>query len=133
MNQKEKYPLRGVVISLDTPFDSRGRVDLASLERCVEFHIQEGAVGFLAAAQASEVYTLKASERMEILRCVRAITLGKAELFASATSREDRERFAVAEKATQMGCDGVLVEVPEEFKKKLGAIPQFFRDFAKVG
>lgn len=133
MNKKEKYPLRGVVISLDTPFDSRGRVDLASLERCVEFHIQEGAVGFLAAAQASEVYTLKTSERMQILQCVRAATLGKVELFASATSKEDRERFMVAERATQMGCDGVLVEVPEELKKNSGAILEFFRDFAKVG
>jgi len=51
----------------------------------------------------------------------------------SPTSKEGRERFMAAEKAIQLGCDGVLVEIPEEFKKNPGAILEFFRDFAKVG
>lgn len=44
---KQKYQLKGVVVSLNTPFDQFGNVDLASLEKLVEMHLEEGAVGFL--------------------------------------------------------------------------------------
>jgi len=101
MAGKGKYPLRGVVVSLNTPFDKHDQVDFSSIERCVDFHLRQGAVGFIAGAQASEVYTLKTAERLEILRCVREATSGRAELFASATSRENRERTFVAEEATK--------------------------------
>ncbi len=133
MTRKRKYPLRGVVVSLNTPFDQHGQVDIPSIERCVDFHLREGAAGFIAGAQASEVYTLTTSERLEILRCVRTATRERAQLFASATSRENRERIIVAEEATQMGCDGVLVEVPEEHKDNGAKILGFFKEFAKVG
>ena len=133
MAGKEKYPLHGVVVSLNTPFDERGQVDLASLEQCVDFHLREGALGFIAGAQASEVYTLKTSERIEILRCVRAATRGRAELFASATSRDNLERHLVAEEAIRIGCDGVLVEVPEDLAGGEEKIVVFFREFAGIG
>lgn len=133
MARKEKYPLHGVVVSLNTPFDEQGRVDVASLERCVDFHLQEGAAGFIAGAQASEVYTLTTPERMEVLRCARATTRGRAELFASATSRENRERTLVAEEAIRMGCDGVLVEVPEELQGDEAKVLGFFKEFGRIG
>jgi dihydrodipicolinate synthase/N-acetylneuraminate lyase len=133
MTKKEKYPLRGVVVSLNTPFDERDRVDFCSIERCVDFHVREGAVGFIAGAQASEVYTLKTAERLEILWCVRTASRGRAELFASATSRENGQRKLVAEEAARMGCDGVLVEVPEESKDDGTKILEFFKEFARIG
>ena len=133
MTGKEKYPLRGVVVSLNTPFDERDRIDFHSIERCVDFHVQEGAVGFIAGAQASEVYTLNTAERLEILQCVRTASRGKAELFASATSRENRQRIHVADEATRMGCDGVLVEVPEECKDDGAKTLEFFKEFARIG
>ncbi|HEX5410706.1 MAG TPA: dihydrodipicolinate synthase family protein [Terriglobia bacterium] len=133
MTAKEKYPLRGVVVSLNTPFDEHDRVDFSSIERCVDLHLREGAVGFIVGAQASEVFTLKTPERLEILRHVRAVTQGKAELFASATSRDPRERNHVAEEANRLNCDGVLIEVPEELKGDEPKILRFFTEFARIG
>jgi dihydrodipicolinate synthase/N-acetylneuraminate lyase len=133
MSEKQKYPLRGVVISLNTPFDEHDRIDLNSIERCVQFHIEERAVGFIVGAQASEVYTLKTPERKEILQSVRAMTEGRVKLFASATSRENLERRLIAEEAVKIGCDGVLVEVPEELGGNSLGILEFFREFAKIG
>jgi dihydrodipicolinate synthase/N-acetylneuraminate lyase len=49
---KPKYNLRGVVVSLNTPFDDRGNIDFDSYGLLIEHHLQEGAVGFLAPAQA---------------------------------------------------------------------------------
>ena len=51
---KQKYPLRGVVVSLNTPFTASGNIDFDSLARAVEMHLQEGAVRFLSPAQAAD-------------------------------------------------------------------------------
>ncbi len=99
----------------------------------MDFHIREGAVGFIVGARASEVYTLKTSERKEILRCVRTLTQGRVKLFASATAHANRDRYFVAEEAVKMCSDSVLVEVPEEFGGNATEILEFFREFAKVG
>ena len=57
-SRPEKYPLRGVVVSLNTPYDDAGAVDLDALARLVDWHIGQGAAGFLAPAYAGEVYDL---------------------------------------------------------------------------
>lgn len=52
---KERYRLRGLVVSLNAPFDAAGQIDESALERLVAFHLREGAVGFLVPAQAAEL------------------------------------------------------------------------------
>jgi len=130
---KEKYQLKGVVVSLNTPFDQFGKVDLASLEKLVEMHLDEGAVGFLTTAQAGEVYELTLAERLEIVRCVRAVTSNKATVIAGATARDKRESYSLAEFATRIGCDGVLVEPFESNKGNRQEISRFLQSFAAVG
>ena len=58
---KEKFPLTGIVVSLNTPFDQSGHVDFASMARLIEMHVREGASGFLASAQAGEINELSLS------------------------------------------------------------------------
>ncbi len=125
--------MRGLVVSLNTPFDNKDRVDWASLERLVEMHLDEGAVGFLVAAQAGEVHSLSLEERMQLLRVVREQTRERAEVIAGATAKDNAMRFRVAEEAVKMGCDGVLVEPPSELMGKVKQLADFFRSFAGVG
>ena len=47
-SRPEKYPLRGVVVSLNTPYDDAGAVDLDALARLVDWHIGQGAAGLPA-------------------------------------------------------------------------------------
>ena len=133
MRQTERYPLRGVVVSLNTPFDEKDRLDLASVERTVERHLQEGAVGFLTPAQAGEVNELSLAERVELVRHVRLLTRGRATVIAGATSPLEHESFALAEEAVKCGCDCVLAEVPPGKKKDRAGAVEFFRSLAAVG
>jgi 4-hydroxy-tetrahydrodipicolinate synthase len=124
---KQKYPLRGVVVSLDTPFDAGGRVDFGSLERLVEWHLRCGAVGFLTPARAAEVEALTLAERLEIVERVRAQVKGRAELIACATSTSTStsasaagggaDTQAIAEAAARLGCEGVLAEIPPPLRE----------------
>ena len=128
-----KYQLGGVVVSLNTPFDGEGCVDFASLERLVEAHVGEGAVGFLTTAQAAEVYELTLDERIRIIRLVKEVAGGRAAVIAGASAREPRESFALAEEATRTGCEGVLVEVPAARESEGREVSTFVESFASVG
>jgi 4-hydroxy-tetrahydrodipicolinate synthase len=133
MWRKEKYPLQGIVVSLNTPFDDNNDIDFPSLEKLIEWHLSQGAVGFLTTAQAAEVFELSLNERLEVIRFVRKVTIGRAEVIAGTTARDERESRVVAEAAVQAGCDGVLIEVPEKLRSERLATIQFFESFASLG
>ncbi len=133
MTAKRKYPLRGVVVSLNTPFDDDGRIDFPCLSRLVERHLAEGAAGFLTPAYAAEVYDLSLAERIELIRFVRAHTRGRAELIAGCTAAEEQVSFQAAEAALAAGCEGVLAETPRTRRGDDNAIREFFRSLASVG
>ncbi len=128
-----KYPLRGVVVSLNTPYDHSGAVDLEALARLVDWHVGQGAVGFLAPAYAGEVYDLTFSERVDIYRCVRAASFGRAEFFAGATASEPATSRRAAVEATRVGADGVLLEVPLDLKGQNDEVLAYFREMAGIG
>ncbi len=130
---KEPYPLRGLAVSLDTPFDEAGRLDLDSFGRLLEWHLAQGAVGFLTPAQAGEVGALTRDEKIELIRMARERTRGRAIVIASATSGDEAETFAVAEQAVGLGCEGVLCETPAGRLHDNAKIREFFESFASVG
>lgn len=133
MREKEKYALDGVIVSLNTPFGARDRIDFRSLERLVEYHLEQGAKGLLVPAQAAEVFELSLDERRDLIRCVRQRSEGRAQLIAGATASDESQSFRAAREALAEGCESILVEVPE---KRLGdreAILEFFASFAALG
>ncbi|MGH9370339.1 MAG: dihydrodipicolinate synthase family protein [Vicinamibacterales bacterium] len=133
MTTESKYPLHGVVVSLDTPFDERGRIDFQSLERLVEWHLQCGAVGFLTPARAAEVEALSPDERLALVRHVRDQVKGRAELIAGATADEPAQSRVFAAEATRLGCEGVLAEVPPPLWHDRDGLLQFVGTLASVG
>jgi 4-hydroxy-tetrahydrodipicolinate synthase len=121
------------VVSLNTPFDGAGRVDFRSLERLVEFHLAEGADGFLVPAQAAEVFCLSIDERNDIVRAVRQQTAGRAVVVAGATAPDGLTAMRLGETAVSAGCDGVLSEPPPGMQIEFDSLFPFFNDLAELG
>lgn len=144
---KAKYPLRGVVVSLNTPFDAEGRVDFVSLERLVEWHLRCGAVGFLTPARAAEVEALTLPERLALIERVRDQVKGRAELIACATSTSADgagrsgddgslnrvDTRAIAEAAAVLGCEGVLAEIPPALREDPEGLIHVVEELAAAG
>lgn len=130
---KTKLALNGIVVSLNTPFDSNGRIDFESLRRSIEYHLRAGAVGFLSPAQAGEVGTLSLGDRRELVAFVLSCIDGHAFYVAGATAENEQDSFSAAESALAAGCHAVLVEAPAGRKNNRAALTQFFREFANVG
>ncbi len=130
---KEKFPLTGIVVSLNTPFDSTGHIDFDSIARLIEMHLREGASGFLASARAGEIDELSIAERIEIIQFVQQVARDRATLIAGATSGDPTQSCRLAEAALKAGCNAVLVEVPEQFRSDRTLALGFCREVAQVG
>ena len=130
---KTKFPLRGVVVSLDTPFDASGKIDFPALERLMEWHLAQGAAGFLTPAQAAEVNVLTLAERLELIRFAERILKGRALFIAGATAPDEADSFRAAEAAVAAGAQFVLVEIPARYSGDRDATMHFVRSFASVG
>ncbi len=133
MSTKTKLALRGVVVSLNTPFDASGKIDFQSLGRSLEMHLAEGAVGFLTPAQAGEVNSLIPVERVDLIRFVQQALQGRAMLIAGATASDEMESFRTAEAAVAAGCEAVLVEIPSRRLGDRKSVTDFVRAFASTG
>ena len=59
--------LHGVLIALVTPFDVDGNLDIAALERLIDYQINQGASGFVPCGSTGEYYALSADERAKVL------------------------------------------------------------------
>jgi dihydrodipicolinate synthase/N-acetylneuraminate lyase len=129
----DAFRIQGIVVSLNTPFDEHDRIDLPSVERTVEHHLREGAVGYLTPAQAGEVNELSLPERIELVRFVRQLTSGRARVVAGATAPTESESLALAEAAIAAGCDCVLAEAPPGSKGDPRRIVDFFRSITAAG
>jgi 4-hydroxy-tetrahydrodipicolinate synthase len=133
MTAKTKFPLSGVVVSLNTPFDASGRIDFNALGRLLEWHLAKGAAGFLTPAQAAEVNVLTVAERLHLIRFVQQALRGRVPLIAGATAPDEKDSFLTAEPALAAGCEVVLVEIPANRRGDRNATLQFVRSFASVG
>ena len=61
--------LTGAITALVTPFDEKGDVDFAALERFVDFQIDGGIDGLLVLGTTGESATMTDAEDVEVGRC----------------------------------------------------------------
>jgi dihydrodipicolinate synthase/N-acetylneuraminate lyase len=87
----EPYPPKGLVATLVTPFDEKGRIDWASLERLAErlFPSVDGL--FIGDIQVGEGEGLSNDARLELLRGAIRIVAGKKPLFLCPTAPTEEE------------------------------------------
>ncbi len=78
----ERFP-NGVWPTMLTPFTDGNEVDYASLERLVNWYIENGAAGLFAVCQSSEMFFLSLEERVEVARFVKKTAAGRVPVIAS--------------------------------------------------
>lgn len=120
--------MQGIISVLNTPFAGGNTIDVTGLARNVENAIAAGISGFLVPALASEVGTLSGPERMQVVSTVIAAAAGRAPVIGGASSLVQRDRVRYARELTELGCAGVLVNMPLEDKRKYEANLQQIAD-----
>ena len=122
--------MRGVYPVLVTPFDERGELDLAGLERCVAFCLEAGAHGVVALVNASEFTTLSDSERRRIADRVVGAVAGQVPVVMGVSAGTARLAAGYATDARTAGADAVIAMPPFVRAATRSQVRDYFRAIA---
>ena len=104
--------LKGILPALVTPFDAAGEIDFKTLERFVNWQLEQGVHGFVPMGSTGEYYAMSDQERWDVLRCVKE-TVGKRGLLVAGTNAgSTRDVIRHTEMAKKLGYDTVLLPPP---------------------
>lgn len=107
--------MRGIIPSLNTPFDDNDGIDVAGVAHLSERSIASGAVGLLIVAVAGEQASLSRTEKETVARTVVEAAAGRIPVIMSVTSADTAESESLAGLARRAGADGICCQVPAGF------------------
>jgi dihydrodipicolinate synthase/N-acetylneuraminate lyase len=125
--------LDGITPIINTPFTDDLAIDYPSLERLVERAVEDGVVGCIVPAVASEVAKLTPAERRDLVAAVVGAAGGRIEVIAGVSSDSLAGSQALAEHALGLGCRSVLCRAPESLLSDPDALVRFFTELGRVG
>lgn len=125
MTQKFK----GVFTALVTPFEN-GKIDYNSLEKLVQYQIDNKVNGFVINGTTAESPTLTPEETQMIYSVVRAIVGIEFPLILGTGSNSTAKTIQSTQKAEELGADAALVVVPYYNKPPQRGLVQHFKSIA---
>jgi 2-keto-3-deoxy-L-arabinonate dehydratase len=124
--------LHGCIPILITPFADDWSLDLASLEREIEWVMEEGASGVACVAIASEGYKLTETERDAVIATTVRRVGGCAPVVASADGPGDDPAIDRARRAAALGADALMVLPPYFVKPGPDALLSYYHRIAEA-
>lgn len=106
--------IKGIIGVINTPFTSENKIDTESLQKYVEHSLNCGVVGFLTLGLAAEVNKLSFDEKILIVDTVIKKVNKRVPVISGTTASSQNERVDLAKEFSNLGCDGILVNIPFE-------------------
>ncbi len=118
--------MKGIVPSLNTPFDADNAIDHSSLRRLVNHTIASGCGGMLGLAVAGEYPTLTREEKTAFIETVAETNAQRIPFIVSVTAADTRASVALAQAAKSAGAAGICVQLPlsRDRQEMLGFLQQ---------
>ena len=103
---------QGSLVALVTPFDGSNRVDYASLERLVDFHVEQGSSALVIAGTTGESPTLERSEHIELIGRAVEIAAGRIPIIAGTGSNSTSQSIELSLAVADPGISAYMAVVP---------------------
>lgn len=103
---------QGSIVALITPMDSGGDLDLPRLPGLLDWLIDQGSSGIVAAGTTGESATLEGDEFERLLEAVIGVVDGRVPVLAGTGSASTARCVAQTRQAERLGADGALVVTP---------------------
>jgi len=103
---------RGSIVALVTPMQADGLLDLASLERLLDFHAAEGTDAVVIAGTTGESPTLGPDELEALVEACVSIADRRFPVIAGSGTNDTRRTIDLTRRVTRAGADAVLVVTP---------------------
>lgn len=124
--------LRGTGVALVTPFNAKGEVSYAGLEKVINYSINGGVEYLVSLGTTGESVTLTKEEKQEILRFTVEKTAGRVPVVAGFGGNNTAEIIKDMEQADLKGIDAILSVSPYYNKPTQEGIYQHYAAVAKA-
>lgn len=111
-----KHQWSGVLPAITTPFRSDLSVDHDALARHVTWLVEHGCRGIVALGSLGEGATLGFEEKVQVLETCRRALDAEVPIIAGIAALSTAECVALARRARDAGCDGLMVLPPYVYK-----------------
>jgi 4-hydroxy-tetrahydrodipicolinate synthase len=102
---------KGSIVALVTPMQN-DKVDVHRLRELVEFHIEMGTHGLVAAGSAGEAGTLSHDEKLLVIKTVIEQARERVPVIAGTAMNATRDCVALTQQAMEYGAHAVLIMTP---------------------
>ncbi len=104
--------LEGTIVAMVTPFDSEDEVDQAGMRENINYLIDRGVEGVLAAGTTGESATITHLEQRKMMDILVDEVDGRVKTIAGAGSNSSKESLGLVKYAENAGADAALVITP---------------------
>jgi len=125
-------PLKGASVALVTPFNRDGTLDEGALRELVDWQIEQGIDGIVAAGTTGEAATLTGEEQLRLIEVVIERAGGRCPVVAGTGSNSTARSVELTAEAERLGCAAALVVGPYYNKPTQEGLYRHFRAVAEA-
>lgn len=119
------------MVALVTPMHADGSVDQASLEKLVEFHVDNGTDAIVAMGTTGESATLNEKEHCQVIKRVVQMSNNRIPVIAGTGANSTTEAIELTQCAMSAGADACLLVTPYYNKPTQEGLYQHFKKIAQ--
>jgi N-acetylneuraminate lyase/4-hydroxy-tetrahydrodipicolinate synthase len=120
----------GVYVAMLTPFDEDGAINEGELRRIIDFQIEGGVDGLFPISSVGEFIHMSREEKVRMMEVMVDQNKGRVKITPGVGSSLPAESIFLAQKAKEIGCDGVVVAPPYYYHLSQENIETYFESIA---
>ena len=124
--------IQGSIVAIVTPMFEDGRVDWKSLEKLVEWHIEQGTNSIVAVGTTGEASTLSVAEHAEVIKEIIRVANKRIPIIAGTGANSTLEAIELTKEAKQLGADAALLVTPYYNKPTQEGLYQHYKAVAEA-
>lgn len=126
------FAFKGCAVALVTPMNNDGSIDYKSIDKLIEWHIQQGTHAIVAVGTTGESATLSFMEHRQVLEHVVHTVNKRIAVIAGTGANATREAIELTKSAAQCGADACLSVTPYYNKPTQTGLYYHYRAIAEA-
>lgn len=121
----------GSIVALVTPMDVKGNVDKVSLNKLIDYHIQNGTSAIVSVGTTGESATLDHKEHIDVIKQTVEYAAGRINIIAGTGANATAEAIALTKQVEELGVIGCLTVTPYYNKPTQEGLYQHYKAIAE--
>jgi N-acetylneuraminate lyase/4-hydroxy-tetrahydrodipicolinate synthase len=120
----------GVFVAMLTPFKDDGSLNDDELRKIVDFLIDSGVHGLFPISSVGEYIHMSIDEKIRMMEVITEQNRGRVHITPGVGSSHPADSIRLAQKAKELGCDGVVIAPPYFFQLSQENIEKYYESIS---